>query len=439
MDEELDEFGIPVKQQVDEFGIPIKKNLQIANRKYVEGDIKGSTEEKAAPHIQHIFNVNSATKRYTNATKAKGEQVVAKLTDFATQRSKELQAGIKTEADLERARETFKQEIGVLQNKLVEEAEFEVKPVFEELAALKQSPLENKEYRDRFAKEYQAQKMREKITPMLKIPGVGNLLTNIGVGAGDILPGGVASGTAGSISLDYDEEILRDAKARYNSAGRYSNARFKQTKEEAAYEANQLARKTSLLDYAKGQHIEAEASTSDFPKTWEEAKAGGFSGIGSYVLKNTGQSLGLAAPTLVASAVNPYLGGAVGYAAMAGLEKGEAFELGVSKLEESTGLSRDEIFKQNLDATLRETSTRSGAINGLLEYIGTMSAVGKLVPKNVITNLLEKAVKNKALNAAGELTLGTTVNGITEWLQAKNTNIAALQGDGYSFITLKTL
>lgn len=272
----------------------------------------------------------------------------------------------------------------------------------------------------------------------------------------DQYPGGIAAGVAGSMTINFAEDLLSktdsplvsDVVRQYNKQKEANPTHSTTAQELARHHAdveeayrkqvgdeqyakdkldyiNKFAKKKlGLLEYSDKQEKEAHEKLKGLPQSWEDAK--GPWGIEQYIEKNLGQVAGLAIPTIAASAVHPGLGAVVGFASMGLMEKGEAFKEGITLLEQHTGLNREEIFATKADDLLQETSTKSGIVNGMLEYVGTVSVVGKFMPKSYITQLISKFAKNKGSQA----TVGTFVEALTEWVQAKDTHYAAAVGAG---------
>ena len=247
----------------------------------------------------------------------------------------------------------------------------------------------------------------------------------------DMLPGMVAAGEAGMTKNDYENVIVDkaypststpmgpvktniDDKMRKAAIDNYINKvgpeQYKIEKD--AYELNQLRRRSNLLKYSDQQDKERQETMGDTPQTTGEIKD----------VKTALQWLGGAggnaigtAPAMIAGPVFPFL-----------MEKGEAYKEGLGKIQEQTGLSRDEILALDLDKAARENSDISGSINSGLELAGNLAVFGRFIPKNLATKFISKVVSSKvgapAVAAMGE--------GVTEFVQAIDTKLAAYMATG---------
>lgn len=247
----------------------------------------------------------------------------------------------------------------------------------------------------------------------------------------DMLPGMVAAGEAGMTKNDYENVIVNkaypststpmgpvktniDDKMRKAAIDNYINKvgpeQYKIEKD--AYELNQLRRRSNLLKYSDQQDKERQETMGDTPQTTGEIKdvktaLQWLGGAG-------GNALGTA-PAMIAGPVFLFL-----------MEKGEAYKEGLGKIQEQTGLSRDEILALDLDKAARENSDISGSINSGLELAGNLAVFGRFIPKNLATKFISKVVSSKvgapAVAAMGE--------GVTEFIQAIDTKLAAYMATG---------
>ncbi|MGL6267543.1 MAG: hypothetical protein ACRC2O_06435, partial [Chitinophagaceae bacterium] len=177
--------------------------------------------------------------------------------------------------------------------------------------------------------------------------------------ATDMLPGMVAAGEAGMAKNDYENVIVNNAypststpmgpvktnvdddmrkAAITNYVNKVGPEQYKIEKD--AYELNQLRRRADLLKYSDQQDEERKETMGDTPMTTGEIKD----------VKTALQWLGGAggnaigtAPTMIAGPLFPFL-----------MEKGEAYKEGLGKIQEQTGLNRDEILALDLDKAARE-------------------------------------------------------------------------------------
>jgi hypothetical protein len=247
----------------------------------------------------------------------------------------------------------------------------------------------------------------------------------------DMLPGMVAAGEAGMAKNDYENVIVNKAypptstpmgpvktnidddmrkAAITNYVNKVGPEQYKIEKD--AYELNQLRRRADLLKYSDQQDKERKETMGDTPQTTGEIKD----------IKTALQWLGGAggnaigtAPAMIAGPVFPFL-----------MEKGEAYKEGLGKIQEQTGLSRDEILALDLDKAARENSDISGSINSGLEMAGNLAVFGRFIPKNLASKFVSKVVSSKigapAVAAMGE--------GTTELIQAIDTKLAAYMSTG---------
>lgn len=399
--------------------------------------------------VQAASDIATKKKEYDDLFTQKETELKDAVSAFQEKRVAELQKLVKTDADVDKYNNLLKEETEALIKQKETELNVELEPKFKELQKSLNNPFADPNYR----KGYQEASNRN-VSQLEKIV-TGEYLDRIVPGESfsdfrkslvstitDQLPGGVASGVAGTMTVDFDEYIVAQHST-FNKGDYWNPEKALENrkkverkkyirkvgvdqyeKEKQEWESKRLEEKQKLLNYSTQQEGEGEASSPHL--TWEEAKLQGKKL--NYVAKNVGQVLGLAVPTIAASAINPNLGAAVGFSAMSLMEKGEAYKEGLALLEQKTGLSQEEIFKTNADALLRDSSTQSGLINGLLEYVGQVATVGKFIPKNQLVNLLDKFVKNRA----AKVTIGSITEGLTEWMQSKDTHYAAAIGEGKS-------
>lgn len=190
-------------------------------------------------------------------------------------------------------------------------------------------------------------------------------------------------------------------------------------REKKEYQDQQVKKKKDLLTYAQEQSGEFQGRTAEFAPTWDDAK--GISGVSGFIAGSIGQTLGYAVPAIAAAAAS---GGSGVVATIAGAgsmmlaEGGGAYEAGMDKLKElNPKLSTDQILAQSLDKGIQDAASRTAIINGLLEYAGQLTAIGKLIPKSLITKYVEKALAVKG----AQFTIGATFEGATELTQGVNT------------------
>ena len=261
----------------------------------------------------------------------------------------------------------------------------------------------------------------------------------------DLLGGELAAAAAGSMTANFDKYLVEkhstfNPNDYWNPDKAYEQrkkevvdkyikevGRDKYEQEKADFEKERTAQKEKLLAYSKHQEGEAEGKMSELPKSFGDIKD--VPSALQYIGKNVGQTAGFMAPTITAGLVNPALGATVGLVLNSAIEKGGAYKEGLGLLEDNTKLSKKQLFETDADAALRNSSTQSGIINGMLEYVGELTTVGKFMPKNYIASSISKLIGNsKALG----ISIGTLTEGMTEWAQAKDTHYAAAIGAGKS-------
>lgn len=249
--------------------------------------------------------------------------------------------------------------------------------------------------------------------------------------ATDMLPGMVAAGEAGMAKNDYENTIINQAyptvstpqgpvrqniteEMRQAALNNYLNKvgpeQFKIEKD--AYELNQLRRRADLLKYSDQQDEERRETLGDTPQTTGEIKD--IKTALQWLGGAAGNALGTA-PAMIAGPVFPFL-----------MEKGEAYKESLGKIQEQTGLSRDEILALDLDKAARENSDISGTINTGLEIAGNLAVFGRFIPKKLATKFITKVASSK-LGAPAVAAMG---EGVTEYIQALDTKLAAYMSTG---------
>jgi hypothetical protein len=248
---------------------------------------------------------------------------------------------------------------------------------------------------------------------------------------GDMLPGMVAAGEAGLAKNDFENVIINQSyptvstpqgpvkqnvtddmkkAAVQNYISKVGEQQY--TVEKDAYELSQLRRRSDLLKYSDEQDIERQETLGDTPQTTGQIKdiktaLAWLGGAG-------GNAIGTA-PAMIAGPVFPFL-----------MEKGEAYKEGLKKIQETTGLSRDEILALDLDKAARENSDISGAINTGLELAGNLAVFGRFIPKGIATKFIAKAFTSKF----GAPVVAAMGEGVTEGIQAMDTELAAMMATG---------
>ena len=403
------------------------------------GSVPGQPASSINPAVANAFDVSRKGKVLQKTIKEKNTYLTNTINEYATKRAAELTPLVKTQADAERLNVQLKSEVDNLIQEESKKANSEIGLVYDEFQKAANSQFSNPNFAKGFQENYVPDKSVDINQWRVTDSKTGKALADkFWSTLTDQLPGGMASGVAGSLTTEFDDAITTpEGRRSYGLSPwakrdeavkqfitKFGEERYQKDKE--SFKNSRIKEKEGLLDYAARQRGEAEGSLHKYPKTWEEAQSTGR--IGEYISGNIGQVGGMALPTLTASLVNPTLGAYVGYGMNSTMEKGEAYEQGVSLLEQNTGLSRKELFAKDADELLRDASTKSGLTNGLLEYIGQMSAVGKLIPKSFISQLLGK-ISNSGLV---RVPIGALTEGVTEWLQAKDTHYAAAVGSGQS-------
>jgi hypothetical protein len=237
----------------------------------------------------------------------------------------------------------------------------------------------------------------------------------------------------GGASSDWENRIKTQAiQERIDEIGQEAY-----DKEKADYDKKQVDQKLRLDKESAREKGEAAARMYGIPSSFEEAKQKGILGLGQFTGSMMGQVTGFAAPGMVASALTggTAIPAAVSLGTMLAVEKGSAYSEGVELLREKyPDLTKEQIYAKNLDADLREASTRTGLTNAALEYVGQLSVFGRFIPKNKVVQLFDKLVDKMPAKGLSRITIGTMGEGLTEWIQRKDTRINNYMAvDGLSF------
>jgi len=397
------------------------------------------------PAVANAFQVSRRGKELQQTVKAQKAEIVNSVNDFAKRKLAEKQLFANAGGNVDQLNAELRSEVESFHQEQVNAANAKIAEKYDKFQQAANSQLADPEFTKGFIETYTPSPETDIEKWRVTDSKIGkSLAEKLWSTITDQLPGGLASGMAGSLSTDYGDILLEKAKQRQRSREGLAPKPFKKTKEEVIQEyidengreqydkeakeftTSRVAQKEELLKYSTRQRGEAEGKLYKYPKTWEEAVKKGQ--IGEYIAGNIGQVAGLAIPTVIAGAVNPALGGAVGYGTMSMMEKGESYEEGIALLEKSTGLSKKQLFTQDTDKLLRSTTTKSGLINGMFEYIGQVSTVGRFMPKSFVTELFSKLSNSPLVRVP----VGTLMEGVTEWIQAKDTHYAAAIGAGKS-------
>lgn len=237
----------------------------------------------------------------------------------------------------------------------------------------------------------------------------------------------------GGASSDWENRIKTQAiQERIDEIGQEAY-----DKEKADYDKKQVDQKLRLDKESAREKGEAAARMYGIPSSFEEAKQKGILGLGQFTGSMMGQVTGFAAPGMVASALTggTAIPAAVSLATMLAVEKGSAYSEGVELLREKyPDLTKEQIYAKNLDADLRDASTRTGLTNAALEYVGQLSVFGRFIPKNKVVQLFDKLAEKVPAKGLSRMTIGTLGEGLTEWIQRKDTRINNYMAvDGLSF------
>ena len=408
-----------------------------------------SQGQNVSPAVANAFDVSRKGKEYQRAVKSAKVNILKKQEEHARKTIAEKQALIKTQEDADRENKLLGEELELIRNNEVEKAQAEIAPKYKEFQEAFNSPFKNKEFAQGFRESYHGGDVSPMEELEKQMPGL-NFLPTLGKSLGkgistailDQIPGGSASAFAGAMTANFDNYLVSQ-RSTFNPNDYWNpelafekrkkevvadyikeNGKEKYEEEKAKFETERAEQKKTLTDYAEQQQGESAAKVAGIPEKIGDIKNP--TEAIQYAGKNVGQTLGFMAPTIAAGLVNPALGAGVGMGINSAVEKGEAYQEGLNLLEQ-TGLSKTELFKSDADKLLRESSTRSGLINGMLEYVGAITTVGKFMPKNYVAQTLQKMLKG---NVAAGITVGALTEGVTEWAQAKDTHYAAAIGAG---------
>jgi len=410
------------QEQVDEYNKKLPLVEQYAKQ------IDAEVTKKADDRIKTIqnFNVqlakseeNALIRQHPVVGELRNEftKTVDKLKDNSNIRIEEFKSTNPSEYDLQQFTEKEKKNL-----------DESIEPAYQKYRGTVSQIQKDPDFAKGFTEQYKKETFKTQfpITEALR-KGIASML-------GDTFGGSQAASIAGSMDVDFDDHLRakgttkpqkhaftkEEAKQQYIE--KVGKAQYDEEKKE--WIGKQVAIKEGLSKYSKEQEGQAAGYLHNLPETWAEAKQKGALGISEYIAKNTGGVVGLAAPAVAASVINPYLGGAVMAQSGVALEKGEAFNKGIDMLEENTGLSRKELFEKDLDSLLRSSSTQSGLINGTMEFISEVSMIGKFLPKGTLPKVLSRVLKNAAI----QIPASTLIEGSTEWAQAIDTDYSALKG-----------
>ena len=383
--------------------------------------------------------------------KKKAEDISGELELYAQQRKDYYEGLIKTEADLERYNKEFQAELETYQNNLINTGDFEIKKYYDLAAQANNDPILSRartdaEYRKGFEEkrgaslfDYQFEDdsfIDQYLMAAYAVP------TQFASTILDQIPAGYYK-TKAAQSIDFEKDVIVPRIYRETGVRFYDPAIIKKKleeyksrvgeeqyeKEKTEYIKSKINERLDYLKKASRQEGQAAALTYGLPDSFKEAKDKGLFGILQYSAKLQGQVAGFAALSLATAALT---GGAAAPALVSGLtmynvEKGEAYGEGLDLLKEKYNLTTEEILNKNLDADLRDASTRAGMINAALEYVGQLTVFGKAIPKNKIVTLIDKLAERAGnvpgLKAGAGITLATLGEGLTEWVQRKNTRI----------------
>ncbi len=424
--------------EIEEYNNKLKEVEKFA--KQVDAEIN----KKADDRIKTVQNFNEQLAKFEERALTRQYPVVGQLKDEFTKSVDKLkdQSNLRIEDFKSENPNASEYEIKQFAEKEKKKLDEAIEPQYQKyrgaISQIQRDPDFAKGFTESYKNEIKSSAPRgsSPIAPLPEIPQVTAFLKSVVSMLGDTFLGGQASGLAGSMSTDFDQNLLstrgwreeettrrvskEDAKREYIK--RVGQEQYDKEKQE--FIDRITATKEELSKFSKKQEGEAAGYLHQLPATWEEAKQKGALGISEYISKNTGGVVGLAAPAVAASLINPYLGVAIMGQSAVAIEKGEAFNKGIEMLEENTGLSRKELYEKDLDSLLRDTSTQSGLINGTMEFVSELTMIGKFLPKGTLPKMLSRVLKNAAI----QIPASTLIEGSTEWAQAIDTDYAALKG-----------
>lgn len=376
MDEELDEYGIPIKKTEqpsthDEYGIPLKK-------KDVTESALPSSNVSGEPGQQPDQNLESNTSTLAQRI---NKDVFAKPTPKKENPFKELSP---KEESPEQVRD-------VAARKIIE---------------------------DQSVKDFSIGKQKEK-EPFVETLSKGA----IGV-VKDLIPQAFyQTSAAGVRTTPFTEKDLTDEKSIKYAAndlfqkkvaeGKYMEALRIGDDEAKAYiqeqigkpkefQEKQIKEKQQLFKEADKQRDEFNRYTRDMVTSLDDIKSP--SDVAGYIAYNVGQSIPQIGMSLLSGGMSSYV-----------MEYGEVYDSQVRKIAEDKGISVDDVIKQGLDDP--EAGQAAGALAGALDRVG-VEAIFKNFGKDALKNILRVSSKYQAAKQIGKAALKSgAAEGITEGAQ----------------------
>lgn len=421
--------------------------------------------EEPTPAVGIAKKVTEAEDLYARAVKEKTNLIKYKYKNFIQSRWEEYAGAIQSEADKKIIIETIQKEGDFFLKNETEKLQSEVQPFYDTYAeiynsdinqmAMKNPTMANAYYKER-AQAYSDMGTGERtLRNALMLPAFSSLQSTIA----DVIPGMWAAAQAANEGDTYEQALaskyMRENRLNYGLArqrmtpgqqmedqaqwqqrmgktavdeeiNRVGREQFELDKKE--FQKAQAARRALKLEYAYQQQGEAAGKMSAFAPTWQEVS--GPLGISEYVQRNIAQAVGFSIPTVLGSmAAGPVGGFAAGQAMMYGVEAGSAYLESIDALREKfPKLSTEEILRQNIDEPYRDAAVRTGIINAALEQVSNLTILGKFIPKGSVVKFIDTFVKSRV----GKITLGTTVEASTEWVQKKDQRYQQYLADGMS-------
>lgn len=440
IDTEKDPLGILSKKKEDTVsaqssegggtGQPSENSSTVSSPQSTPSEKNG----KINPAVANAFEVSRRGKEYQQIVRAKSKAITDKINAYRAKTIAELQPTIRTQEEADAANKKLNEDLHNIYQTEVGKANEEILPVKKAFHEAYNSPFKDKEYAKGFQETYSPNAPTQFPLTTSMVKAAQSAFT-------DLLPGQSAAAMAGLETANYDKFLVNklstfnpndywNPEAAYKKREKEVVDKYikevglpQYEKEKKEFEEERSKEKEKLLEYSARQEGQAAGKLGEYPASFKDIKD--VPTALQYIGKNIGQTAGFMAPTIATSLINPTLGAATGLTLNSAVEKGEAYKEGLGLIEENTGLSKKELFRIDADAALRDATTRSGLINGLMEYASEITTVGKLMPKNYLAASIANLMRNK--KALG-ISVGTATEGITEWLQAKDDHYAAAIG-----------
>jgi hypothetical protein len=453
---------------------PVKENIDFATSTsspfVLNSELKrlktSPISEDPTPAVGIAKKVIDLENLYARSVKEKTAILKYKYNNFIQDRWNEYSGSIQSEADKQKIENLIKKEAEFFLRNEQAKLEAEVQPFYDAYTevynsdmnqmAMKNPTMANAYFRERSMAYSQMGTGERTLRNLLALPALSSAQSVLA----DVIPGMWASAMAISDNGTYEDAIankyMRENRLNYGMArqrmapgqkmqdpkqwqaqiantavreeiDRVGQEQFNLDKKE--FEKAQSARRAMRLEYAAEQEGEAAGKMASFAPSWKESS--GILGISEYIQRQIGQAAAFAVPTVAVSATGAGAPAAfvAGAAMMYGVEAGSSYSESINALRDKyPKLSTQEILQQNLDEPYRDAAVRTGVINAALEQVSNLTMIGKFIPKSSIVKFIDKFVNSRT----GKITIGSTVEGTTEWVQKKDQRYQQYLADGMS-------